>query len=74
MKKANEGLKGHFEGQRSQVQKINDFSLSLGLLGISNHVISVFWSFKAIKAKKAAPLARKAKSHKSTPNYSKWLS
>ena len=74
MKKANKNLKGHFEGQKAKVQKITDFSLLLGPFGISNHVISVFWSFKVVKAKKAAPLARKAKLHKSTSKCAKLVS
>ena len=67
MKKGKESLKGHLEGQKAKVQKNNDFPLLLGPFGTSNHVISIFWSFNVVKAKKAAPLGRKAKSHKRTP-------
>ena len=36
--------------------KINDFSPLLGPFGVPCYVISKFWSFKVIKAKKAAPV------------------
>ena len=53
--------------------KINDFSLLLGPFGVPCYMISKFWSFKVIKAKKAAPVAREAKSHSSASKYIKLL-
>ena len=38
-----------------------DFFVVLGLFGVNNAVISLFLSFKAMKAKKAATVAGKAK-------------
>ena len=46
----------------------------LGPFGVNRLVIWVFWWFKAIKAKKAAPLAGKAKCHICKSNVLKWLS
>ena len=73
MKKANKVCKGHFKGQRAWVWKINDFSPWVGPFGVTCYVISKFWSFKVFKAKKAAPIARKAKSHSSTSKCLKLL-
>ena len=38
-----------------------DFFVGLGLFGVNNSLISLFLSFKATKAKKAAIVAGKAK-------------
>ena len=42
----------------SKIWKINDFSMWLGQFGVAKLGNTVFWSFKAIKAKKAAIIAR----------------
>ena len=60
-KKANKGCNGQTKGQRAKNVKISDFFVVLGLFGVNNAVISLFLSFKAKKAKKAAIVAGKAK-------------
>ena len=60
-KKADIGCKGQNKGQRAKCVKILDFLVVLGLFGVNNAVISLFLSFKAKKAKKAAIVAVKAK-------------
>ena len=60
-KKADIGCKGQTKGQRAKNVKILDFFVVLGLFGVNNALISLFMSFKATKAKKAAIVAGKAK-------------
>ena len=60
-KKADKDCKGQIKGQRAKNVKILDFLVVLGLFGVNNVVISLFLSFKAKKAKKAAIVAGKAK-------------
>ena len=60
-KKADIGCKGQNKGQRAKYVKLLDFFVVLGLFGVNNAVISLFLSFKAKKAKKAAIVAGKAK-------------
>ena len=74
LKKANEGRKDLYKGQRLKWWEINDFSSLLQSLGVNYYEKSVFLYSKVTKAKKAAPLARKAKSHSSTSINSKSLS
>ena len=60
-KKADKGRKGQTKGQRSKNVKLLDFFVVLGLFGVNNALPSLFLSFKATKAKKAAIVAGKAK-------------
>ena len=65
MKKANNGCKCHFKAQRVKKWKNIDFTGFLCSFGVKNEEDSVFLCFKVIKAKKAALVARKAKSQRS---------
>ena len=65
LKKAINGCKGHFKGQRVKKWKNIDFTAFLCSFGVKNEEDSVFRCFKVIKAKKATLVARKAKSHRS---------
>ena len=58
---ANKGRKGQTKGQRAKNVRILDFFVILGLFGVNNGLILIFLSLKAIKAKKAAIVAGKAK-------------
>ena len=60
-KKADKNCKVQTKGQRAKNVKILDFFVVLGLFGVNDSLISLFLSFKAMKAKKAAIVAGKAK-------------
>ena len=51
-----------------KMRKVNDFFVFLGPFGINELGILAFSCFKAIKAKKDAPVARKTKCHICTSN------
>ena len=61
IQKANKGCKGRTKGQRAKNVKFLDFLVALGLVGVDNALISLFLSFKAMTAKKAAIVAGKAR-------------
>ena len=69
--KANEGLKGGFEGQKVMNVKISSFFLMLGPFGTNYYGKSVFSIFKVVKAKKAAIVAINTKLHSGTSGYPK---
>ena len=66
-------LKVILKAREHQCEKLMIFFPLLGPFGVPCYVISKFWSFKVIKAKKAAPVAREAKSHSSASKYIKLL-
>ena len=74
LKKADEGCKDLFKGQWVKWWKINDFFSLLQSLGVNYYEKSVFLHSKVNKAKKAVPLAKKAKLQISTSIDSKSLS
>ena len=61
IQKADKGCKGQTKGQRAKNVKFLDFVVVLGLFGVNYAMISLFLSFVAMKAKKAAIVAGKAK-------------
>ena len=61
LKKANKGGKGQDKDQRVDYCLLKIFFMFLGSFDVNSFMISLFLSFKAIKAKKAAHLARNAK-------------
>ena len=61
MKKANKGHKGQTKVGESTLLKFDNFFISTGPFGVLYQQILMFLSFKAIKAKKAALVARKTK-------------
>ena len=66
-------MKAKTKGRESSVPKLNIFFTSLGSFGVFYSQISVFLSFKAIKAKKAALVAGNAKLHWGIFLNSKWF-
>ena len=62
--KADEGWKVQIKGQRVKLWKYHNFLTSLGSFGVIYSQISLFLSFKVIKAKKAALVAENAKLHR----------
>ena len=54
-------VKAETKGQRAKNVKSLDFLVALSLFDVNNTLISLFSSFKAMKAKKAAIVAGKAK-------------
>ena len=66
-------MKAKTKGRESSVPKLNIFFTSLGSFGVFYSQISVFLSFKAIKAKKAALVAGNTKLHWGIFLNSKWL-
>ena len=61
MKKANKGREGQTKARESTISKFYHFFISSGQSGILYSQIWLFLSFKAIKAKKAALVARNTK-------------
>ena len=61
MKKANKGREGQTKARESTMPKFYHFFISTGPLGILYSQIWLFLNFKAIKAKKAALVARNTK-------------
>ena len=61
MKKGIKGHEGQTKARESRIPKFYDFSISTGSFGADYWQIWMFLSFKAIKAKKAAVVARKTK-------------
>ena len=61
MKKANKGREGKTKARESTLPKFYHVSISTGPLGIPYSQIWLFLNFKAIKAKKAAVVAKKTK-------------
>ena len=61
MKKANKGHEGQTKARESTMPKFYDFFISTGSFGVLYWQIWMFLSFKAIKAKKAALVAKKTK-------------
>ena len=61
MKKANKGREGQTKARESTMPKFYHFFISTGPLGILYSQIWLFLSFKAIKAKKAALVAKNTK-------------
>ena len=59
MKKADKGHEGQTKARESTIPKFYDFFISTESFGIIYWQIWMFFSFKAIKAKKAALVARK---------------
>ena len=60
LKKANKGRKGQGKGQRV-IRLLNFLFMFLESFDLNFFMISLFLSFKALKAKKAAHLARNTK-------------
>ena len=63
MKKADEGRKGHIKGQRVIESKNLQFFAFLGSSAVVDCLLSIFFSFEAIEAKKAALVAGAAFFH-----------
>ena len=61
MKKADKGYEGPTKARKSRIPKSYDFFISTGSFGVIYWQIWMFLCFKAIKAKKAAVVARKTK-------------
>ena len=61
MKKAHEGREGQTKARESTIPKFCNFSMLMGLLGVTNLHVSLFLSFKAKKVKKAALVAENTK-------------
>ena len=61
LEKTSNGQKGQDKGQRVDYWLLNIFFMFLGSFDVNSFMISLFLSFKAIKAKKAANLARNTK-------------
>ena len=61
MKKADKGHEGQTKARESRIPKSYDFFISTGSFGVVYWQIWMFLCFKAIKAKKAAVVARKTK-------------
>ena len=62
MQKVNKGYEGQTKARESTMPNFFDFFISTGSYGVLYWQIWMFLSFKAIKAKKAAPVAIKTKS------------
>ena len=61
MKKANKGHEGQTKARESRIPKFYDFFISTGSFGVVYWQIWMFLSFKAIKAKKDAVVAKETK-------------
>ena len=57
LEKDDEGRKGQIKGQGLENSNIDNFFMSLWSFGVDNAHISLFFSFKVIKVKKAALIA-----------------
>ena len=66
-------VKANIKAREPKIWKCNNFSLCLGPFGVNYNGNSVFWSFKVIKAKKAATVAINSNLHSSASNYPKVL-
>ena len=63
LKRPTKVIKVDLKARGSKIWKFKDFSIWLGPFGVTNLQNSVFWTFKATKAKKAAIVARNSNSH-----------